>query len=44
MDDYNKREHIHRYGEQTSCFKWEDGWERRKKEKVLKRCKLLSIK
>ena len=36
MDDYNKKEHIHRYGEQTSFFKWEDGWERRKKERCLR--------
>ena len=44
INDYNKNKHIHRYGEQTSCFKWEDDWERRKMEKVLKMRKLLSIK
>jgi len=36
VDDYNKKEHIHRNGEPTSFFKWEDGWERRKKERCLR--------
>ena len=38
------KKHIHGYEEQTNCFKWEDDWERRKMEKVLKMCKLLSIR